>query len=343
MIQQRRRQVRPVLAAVAVLALAGCAVPPTTQQFEHMVSFEAPRLPVKVNKVASIEATAIMPPDLRAFWRSSASSMEPARSDNLMAGISSSLSRAIAASDLFERVVDVGGGRPDLKVVARFEYKLVMAPSANAREIHGVLTLESVDPATGKVISSSTGEGSIGVECVGANGVRYKVADFGHVDGYRAMILGTIRLVSAMLPRLETSLAEAVNYRLDEPAREKALSDMKAAQLPDLLASSDPSVTFARERNRAIVSAKVEQLPGILRDWSTDRLTKLLVKLEQTILDLNHESEVAKDQAERAAAGNANPARIDALRGLSISYRERIDLLKAIVTPVREELANRNR
>ena len=112
----------------------------------------------------------------------------------------------------------------------------------------------------------------------------------------------------------------------------------------------------------AIIAAKTRQLPDILRTWRTDELTALIVKIEQTILDLNHECEVAKDQAQQSVASNGNPrdtagigrARglanattrtqdLDELRGLAISYRERIELLKPILDALKEEIANRAR
>jgi hypothetical protein len=79
------------------------------------------------------------------------------------------------------------------------------------------------------------------------------------------------------------------------------------------------------------------------------------VKIEQTILDLNHECEVAKDRAQQAAANpeasssrgrgqsGARGLSVDELRDLSISYRERIELLKPIAAALKEEIANRNR
>jgi hypothetical protein len=113
--------------------------------------------------------------------------------------------------------------------------------------------------------------------------------------------------------------------------------------LSELLASSDKTEFLARERNRALVAAKNQQLPGMLREKKTDELSALVVKIEQTILDLNHECEVAKDQAQQATATNGDARQIEELRGLAISYRERIELLKPILTALKEEIANRGR
>jgi hypothetical protein len=119
------------------------------------------------------------------------------------------------------------------------------------------------------------------------------------------------------------------------------------APLPDLLTGAEKSVAFARARNRALIAAKNQQLPAILREKRTDELAALVVKIEQTILDLNHECEVAKDRAQQATANpDASSGRgptVDELRDLSISYRERIELLKPMAVAIREEIANRNR
>jgi hypothetical protein len=132
------------------------------------------------------------------------------------------------------------------------------------------------------------------------------------------------------------------------------------ATFAELLASADKNESLARARNRAIVAAKNHQLPAILRERKTEELTELVVKIEQTILDLNHECEVAKDQAQQSVAsgeapaqqlrggrGDASPATnttsLDELRGLAICYRERIELLKPILAALKEEIANRNR
>lgn len=115
------------------------------------------------------------------------------------------------------------------------------------------------------------------------------------------------------------------------------------ASLSDLIASSDQTVSQARERNRTIVAAKNQQLPAIIRGSKSDELNALVVKIEQTILDLNHEGEVAKDQAQQATASNGEGRQLDELRGLALCYRERIELLKPVLTALKEEIANRNR
>jgi tetratricopeptide (TPR) repeat protein len=137
---------------------------------------------------------------------------------------------------------------------------------------------------------------------------------------------------------------QAASAKIQEQAAfAKFQEEAAKASLSDLLASSDKTESNARERNRAIIAAKNQQLPAILREKKTDELSALVVKIEQTILDLNHESEVAKDRAQQATATNGDARQIEELRGLTISYRERIELLKPILTALKEEIANRNR
>ena len=101
---------------------------------------------------------------------------------------------------------------------------------------------------------------------------------------------------------------------------------------------------LARARNRAIVASRSQQLSVILRANKTDELSDLAVKIEQTILDLNHECEIAKDRAQQSVAGAMGSlTNLDELRGLDISYRERIELLKPILTALKDEITNRSR
>jgi hypothetical protein len=83
-------------------------------------------------------------------------------------------------------------------------------------------------------------------------------------------------------------------------------------------------------------------LPTLLRDSKTSDLTALVIKIEQTILDLNHESELTKDHAQQVAT-DGRGRQLDGIRGLGISYNERIELLKPIAAALKEEIANRNR
>jgi hypothetical protein len=108
-----------------------------------------------------------------------------------------------------------------------------------------------------------------------------------------------------------------------------------------LLASKDPTSANAQARNHALLSFKTLRLPALLRDTQTPQLTALTVQIEQTVLDLNRESELAKDHAQQAVqTGSGN---VDQFRELSLLYKDRIEILKPILIAIKEETANRNK
>jgi hypothetical protein len=121
-------------------------------------------------------------------------------------------------------------------------------------------------------------------------------------------------------------------------------ASFQGLSLESLLAFKDPDPSIARARNRALLDAKAQSLPGLLRDKKTDELTSLTTQIEQVILDLNHESETCKDHAQQAVErGSAGANQVADLRELSLAYKERIEVLKPILTAVKEEITNRNR
>jgi hypothetical protein len=115
------------------------------------------------------------------------------------------------------------------------------------------------------------------------------------------------------------------------------------ASLTELVAGIDKTAASASERNQAIIVAKNQQLPVLLRENKTEQLSALVITIEQTTLTLNHEGELATDHAQQLTAAGGNAQQIDELRGLAISYQERIELLKPIAAALKEEIANRNR
>lgn len=153
------------------------------------------------------------------------------------------------------------------------------------------------------------------------------------------------RLPSAMAQLRGSIIADIQGYlRTYQEAAARAESEiLQQKPLVELLVSVDNTVSSARARNRALIAAKNRDLSVLLKEKETAGLAELVTRVEQTILDLNHESEVAKDKAQQAAATNGDPQQLDEWRGLSISYRERIELLKPILAALKEEIANRGR
>lgn len=127
----------------------------------------------------------------------------------------------------------------------------------------------------------------------------------------------------------------------------KNLRDLSAAaaaldpsDLDRLLVAKDTTITLARSRNRALVAAKTLTLPGILQKRKTPELVDLTVRIEQMILDVEHEAALAKDQAQSEAASGAGA---DRTREWSLVYKERIEILKPMLSATREEIANRSK
>lgn len=129
---------------------------------------------------------------------------------------------------------------------------------------------------------------------------------------------------------------------------QQSVAALTDASLEALLASSEANVELARTRNRALITAKNRDLPRLLREGRTSELTALGVRIEQCLLDLNYETEVAKDRAQQLSAtgatsdlSSAAAAEFSHWRGLAISYRERSELLKPILEALRAEIAQR--
>ena len=108
-----------------------------------------------------------------------------------------------------------------------------------------------------------------------------------------------------------------------------------------LLRTRESAPEVGRWRNRTLIEAKDRLLPKLLRDSKTPELEALATKIEQTILDLEHESELARDRTELAVANNGPGAAY--MDELPLVYRERIALLKPILASIKEEIANRQK
>lgn len=125
------------------------------------------------------------------------------------------------------------------------------------------------------------------------------------------------------------------------PSTGNTIPDADATKVETLLVSQESNNAMLRQRNRALISFKVLTLPQILRERKTAELTALSIQIEQVILDLNHEAELAKDRAQRSM--EQAPAIASEQRELAIGYKERIEVLKPIVAAIKQEIANRSR
>ena len=132
----------------------------------------------------------------------------------------------------------------------------------------------------------------------------------------------------------------------------KVSAALNGRKLRDLIAHPDPSnietllvvenVTQSRamEINQALVAAKSITLPRLLEGDKTSELLDLQVKIEQTMVLLEHKAEMAKEHAEAAVAENAPPEKS---RELALIFQERIAILNHMLGEIKEEIANRKR
>lgn len=334
-------------ATLALLLGSGCATSPSTSATPSpaeigLMEFSYPATPskIKIDASATVEASAALTPEMRLFWRRWVTSDRVL--DGYLQAVAGALSNDLTASGLFASILAPGSGKPDYVVRIRSE-------ESDPSNFRLRVTMTVLDPASGQELFTRTGDVLLGLSGGGPdNRSSLNMARTPNFPpdvagrGYSGLHLltGTARsALQQMMPVLKLGVGEFLRKAKGQPV----VLPLQAASLPDLLVATDESVDLARDRNRALVAAKTRQLPDILRSWKTDELTSLVVRIEQTMLDLNHESEVAKDRAQQAAAANDDQLQSDELRGLSISYRERIELLKPIVAALKEEIANRNR
>jgi hypothetical protein len=305
----------------------------STKTLTNGLVYQPERSPVQIDACAAVEATDVMDPDLRSVWKHWMNTDQSVA--NWEQGVAGVIASDITDSGLFARMATPGGPKPDYLLAIRSE-------ESRPADFKLRMTVRLLDFATRRELAAFTRETSVGTS----------VTDYD-------MKAGLQRILVALKADVAANLQEKARRQQDQAAQAEA-ELLANASLSDLLAGSDKSVILARARNRALVAAKNLQLPAILRDRKTEELTALVVKIEQTILDLDHECEVAKDQAQQSVASGgtpeeqqrgggrgaspaANPANLDELRGLAICYRERIELLKPIAAALKEEIANRNR
>ena len=313
--------------ALLLVVVAGCASAPqvvrqTVEDFRNHYAYQPARSPTPIDASATVEASATCEPDLRAAMRGNMSELQIT---NHLQALAETLTNDLVNAGLFARIQPAPGPKADYLIKIRFN-------ESRPPDWVVQVTLTAVDGTTLQELSNRTREYASGT------------AQF-----------------TEFLPGLMAGLkADMMDDLLAQRAALAAAVEFPKAALVELLAGSDKWVAVARERNRSLIAAKNLQLPAILREKKTDELSALVVRIEQTILDLNHECEVAKDQAQQSVAAGgapdaaqrgrergAGPAAtlggLDELRGLAICYRERIELLKPIAAALKEEIANRGR
>jgi hypothetical protein len=340
----------------ALLLVAGCVAAPSHTNAARSVTYQPARSAVQLDAPASVQIEYVLTPEMRTVWLKSLD--DEVALENYRQTVRNLIVNDLTQSGIFTRV-SAAAPAPD-GFLLRIKGEELRTTDCQLR-----ITITVVDADTNQVISTHGRQQSTGERPVllptkpGSARITMTSAVYSVMNA----------LKGDMIPDLQTFL-----QRRQQQAFDNQIAALRTASLTDLLVAADKTEALARERNRALVAAKNQQLPAILREKKTDELSALVVKIEQTILDLNHECELAKDQAQQSVASgdtprdNAGLARqrglpdavararglpmpvastpdrgIEELRGLAISYRERIELLKPILTALKEEIANRNR
>lgn len=299
------------ITGLACLLLAGCAAAPvsvtmTDASLRSGLAYTPIPAAVQVPVGVSIESMHTLSPEVRQVWTEMRlTEQSQAAYSRIFAEI---LRDDLTYSGLFSRVVPPGWTEADFAVRIVGEDLNLPAEGFTTQ-----ITVTAVARGGGKEITRS------------------RQKSWGH-NPHDAKPQVEVPI---MMKQLKDELAAALLERTSREAE-----TLQNASLRDLLQSGPESLSATRERNRAIIAAKNRELASLLRDSPTSDLQGLVVRLEQLILDLNHESELLKDRAQEAAANQGDVA---TLRSLAISYRERIELIKPILAATKDEIVQRDR
>ena len=270
---------RLVVVSSFLLLLAGCAVAPTIQSPVDPVAYPPMASSAHIAGSATIEASYDPAPEMQETWRRAG--FNDTVIEQHRQGVASAIVNDFAASGLFTRVLPISAGaRPDYAL----QVHCVTSKAPGYMSLR--ISLNVLNGATGAQTWTFTRE-----------------AGLGPIDGPH---LPLSQVLPQIMSGLKADLAGTVARKAREDAEAAEIAGLKTASIAELLVSSDRNTSIARERNRALVAAKNAQLPDLLRSWKTEQLSALVVKIEQTILDLNHECEVAKDKAQQSVADGTN-------------------------------------
>lgn len=303
-------------AAILLLFGAACASAPRevgVAEFRPNFVYEPAPVATPIDASATVEASVSYDESIKSRLRSAGNYSETSLAHHAQA-LTEAYVEDIVKSGAFTQVLPAGDPKAEYRVVIRDE-------ESRFPEWLMRVTLQVTDLQSGQVVSTHVHERSAGLKPYN-------------------------ELLPAIMAELKGQMLPAVQAHVRAKQERAALADAEMFQkmaLPELIAGLDNRVGQARARNRAIIAAKNQQLPDMLRQRPTGELSALRVRIEQVILDLNHEGEVAKDRAQQLMANGGAPDQIEGWRGLAISFRERIELLKPILAALEQEIANRNR
>jgi len=155
---------------------------------------------------------------------------------------------------------------------------------------------------------------------------------------------GTWKPVTAYLRRVTQRLF-AVNALLEEgvPAR-VVIQEVMDPSIDDFIVTPLTGLSDAelaadiRWNNRVLLGIKNKGIGAVLATRSTPEILDLVTQIEKQILDIGRENDLARDRAVTRAQEGKD---VTAVRDLTLAYRERIDILKAILSPLKQGVTGR--
>lgn len=322
-----------LVCSLALALLSGCAAgylaPP---QF----TYDAAPAATPIAATAAVQVRVNLDPGMQAFWQANIAGGAQVAAN----AISDAIHRDLTQSNLFTTIPPPDAGDADYWVV-------VTCDQVSPENVTLRMKLSLLD-RTGKEIFARRADKELGVRAWRNTAGQFVCETIGPVTfpgdigpqrySFPGLMAGATRqALSQIMPVLKSGVSD----RLLKTPTKPAAPAFDTATLPELIAGSDPHPEFARARNHALVAAKTTQLPALLRKSTTDELTQLVIKAEQTILDLQHGSELLKDRAQQALAAGSSAG--EEFRSLALYYRERAGVLDAVVRELKAEIANRNR
>ena len=259
------------LASLLLLFGSGC-VTISPDEYEAMLRYQPVRIPAQINASASVEVHTSFTPEMHASWASMNNETSIA---NYLQAEEHCIANDLLSSGLFARIEAGPEDRPEFHLKAT-------SVEASVPEYSITVTLTMTEASSGRTVSEH------------ARTV---------VFGKSIMDCKVQEALPGLLAALKNDIASdwlAKARAAQHEADKRAVAAMENQPLAELLASSDRNAFIAAARNRALIAAKNQQLPGLLRESKTSELTALVTKIEQTILDLNHECELAQDKLQKA-------------------------------------------
>ncbi|GAB4293601.1 MAG: hypothetical protein Fur0034_00820 [Desulfuromonadia bacterium] len=156
-------------------------------------------------------------------------------------------------------------------------------------------------------------------------------------DGRWVPVTAYPRRVAKRLIALNALLEGGVPARL-------AVSEVTDPPIEDFLTvplSGLPDEELAadlRWNNRVLLEIKNKGIAPLLTTRTNGELLDLVTQIEKGILDIGRENDLARDRAVSLAQEGKD---VTAVRDLTLAYRERIDILKAILTVLKQGVTAR--